>query len=509
MAVIVRVMLVILAACVAACAAACPPAAAQSLRIGLQEDPDLLDPAQGGTFVGRIVFAAMCDKLIDIDAGLTYRPQLAEAWSWSGDGKVLTLRLRSGVLFHDGTPLDGAAVKGNLDRYATAAYSRRKNEVKSIADVEVVDPTTVRIRLSEPDAPLLGVLADRAGMMLSPKAIAAHGQNIAGQPACAGPFRLVERIALQKITLQRFDKYWDGGRIHFDQVVFQPMPDTSVRTANLLAGGLDVVERLQPADRKWLDADRRVKVLASTALAYNTISINLNHGPRAAASVLAGDARVREAFELSLDRNALIQVVFDGQFVATNQPHAVDSPWYIKERPVPERNLTRARQLLAEAGALRPSFTLSVPNSPAESQVAEVIQSMAGEAGFDVKIEVLEANTLTDHTTKGNYEAALVIWSGRADPDGNISIWLACDGFLNWGKYCNRQLESHLAAARRTTDPALRLAEYAAAAGIYLDERPHIFLYNYRWLWGVAAKVEGFQPHPDGIIRLHDVRYKP
>src|SRR5215469_13589845 len=116
-----------IAAALVAVLAIALPAKSQSLRIGLQEDPDLLDPAQGGTFVGRIVFAALCDKLIDIDAGLTYRPQLAEAWSWSADGKVLTLKLRSGVLFHDGTPLDAAAVKANLDRYATAAYSRRKS----------------------------------------------------------------------------------------------------------------------------------------------------------------------------------------------------------------------------------------------------------------------------------------------------------------------------------------------------------------------------------------------
>jgi peptide/nickel transport system substrate-binding protein len=490
-------------------ALAVTPAVAQTLRIGLQEDPDRLDPAQGGTFVGRVVLAAICDKLIDIDEQLNYRPQLATQWAWSQDGKALTLKLRSGVVFHDGTQLDGEAVKANLDRYRTADYSRRKGEVKSIASVTVVDPLTVRIELSEPDAPLLSVLADRAGMMLSPKALAALGQNIANQPVCAGPFRFVERVAQQKIRLQRFDAYWDIHRIHIDQVVFQPMPDTTVRTANLLAGGLELVERLQPTDLLRLKADKRIRIVASTALAYNTISININHGPRASKSALSKDDRVREALELSLDRQALMRVVFDGEFIATNQPHAVDSPWYIKDRPVPGRNLTRARQLLAAAAAPHPSFTLSVPNSPVESHVAQVIQSMVGEAGFDMKIEVLEANTLTSNANQGDYEAALVIWSGRADPDGNISIWLACDGFLNWGKYCNPQLDAHLAAARRKIAPALRLADYAAAAEIYLDARAHIFLYNYRWFWGVAERVEGFAPHPDGIIRLQDVRLLP
>jgi len=483
-------------------------AGAQTLRIGLQEDPDRLDPAQGGTFVGRIVFAAVCDKLIDTDAKLAYVPQLATEWAWSADNKALTLKLRPGVLFHDGTAMDADAVKVNLDRYRSADYSRRKAEVKSIANIVVVDPLTVRLELSQPDAPLLSVLADRAGMMLSPKALAADGQNIANKPVCAGPFKFVERIAQQKIVFERFDQYWDRGRIHLQQVVFQPINDTTVRTANLLSGGLEMVERLQPTDLKQLKADKRVKLATSTALAYNTMSINLGNGAKAAGSALAKDPRIREALELSIDRQALMQVVFDGEFVATNQPHAVDSPWYIKALPVPARDVARAKKLLAEAGVPKPAFTLSVTNSPAESHIAQVIQSMVAEAGFDMKIEVLESNTLTGNTAKGEYEAAVVIWSGRADPDGNISIWLSCDGFINWGKYCNKDLDQALAAARAKTDPAARLADYTAAAKLYLNDRGHIFLYNYKWLWGLAEKIDGFAPHPDGIIRLQGVKVK-
>src|SRR5262249_22894320 len=148
----------------------------------------------------------------------------------------------------------------------------------------------------------------------------------------------LERVAQQKITLQRFESYWDAGRIHVEQVVFLPMPDTTVRTANLLAGGVEMVERLQPTDLRRLKEDKRIKVVASTALAYNTMSITLAHGPRALASPLAKDRRVREALELSLDREALMRVVFDGEFLATNQPHAVGTPWYIPGRPLPPRD---------------------------------------------------------------------------------------------------------------------------------------------------------------------------
>jgi peptide/nickel transport system substrate-binding protein len=479
---------------------------AQSMRIAIAEDPDALDPAQGATFVGRIVFASVCDKLVDTDAQLNYVPQLATAWEWSADGKALTMKLRPGVVFHDGTAFDSQAVKTNIERYKTADYSKRKGELKSVVNVAIIDPLTVRFELNAPDAPLLSILSDRSGMMVSPKAIADMGAGVASKPICAGPFKFVERVPQQKIVFERFDNYWDKANIHLQQVVYTPIADVTVRTTNVRAGSVDMAERLQPTDLKELKADKKVKVSTSTALAYNTMSINMANGPRAASSVLA-NPKVREALELSIDRDAIMQVVFDGQFPSTNQPQAVGSRWYIKDRPIPKRDVERAKKLIAEAGMTKPSFTLSVTQSPADQQIAQVIQSMAGDAGFNVKLEVLESNTLTSNTAKGLYEAAIVIWSGRVDPDGNISIWVACDGFVNWGKYCNKDVDAALQAGRSKTNTDERLKDYTAAAHIYLAERPQLFLFNYQWIWGLAAKVDGYVPNPDGIIRLKGVKF--
>jgi len=179
---------------------------AATLRIGLQEDPDALDPARGGTFIGRVVMAAFCDKLVDVDPKLGFRAQLATRWSWSADNRALTLELRDGVLFHDGEKLDAEAVKLNLDRYRTAPESQRKAELRPVQNVVVVDPRTVRIELSEPYAPLVGVLSDRAGMILSPKALPGLGAGTVEKPACSGPFRYVERVAQQRIVFDRFDQ---------------------------------------------------------------------------------------------------------------------------------------------------------------------------------------------------------------------------------------------------------------------------------------------------------------
>src|SRR5438270_13475623 len=137
---------------------AAPAPAAGVLRIGLQADPATLDPAQSAAFVDRVAMAAVCDKLIELDASLNYVPQLATAWVWSADALSLTLTLRAGVTFHDGEPLDADAVKFNIERSKTAPSSRRQSELKPIKAVIVVDPLTVRLELTEPYAPLMAQL---------------------------------------------------------------------------------------------------------------------------------------------------------------------------------------------------------------------------------------------------------------------------------------------------------------------------------------------------------------
>ena len=112
---------------------------------------------------------------------------------------------------------------------------------------------------------------------------------------------------------------------------------------------------------------------------------------------------------------------------------------------------------------------------------------------------------MTAQTGRGDYEAAIAIWSGRADPDANVSIWLQSDGFLNWGNYANPEFDALLDQARQRTDIAARQALYRQASAIYLAERPHLFLYHYWLFWGMSDKVAGFQPHPDGLIRLQGV----
>src|SRR6476620_2148824 len=153
------------------------PAFSQTLRIALRQDLDVLDPTLATTYVGRIVFAGLCDKLFDIDEKLQIVPQLATSYEWSADSKALTMKIRPGVTFHDGEKLDAAAVKYNIERHKTMQGSNRRGELAPVTTVDIVDPMTVRLNLSAPFAPLLAQLTDRAGMMVSPKAAKAEGDK--------------------------------------------------------------------------------------------------------------------------------------------------------------------------------------------------------------------------------------------------------------------------------------------------------------------------------------------
>src|SRR5438034_9216470 len=228
-----RLKSLLLSLCILLFAVVAADGYAQELRFGLAEDPDVLDPTLARTFVGRVVFAALCDKLFDIDEKLNIVPQLATGYEWSADRKALTIRLRKGVTFHDGEKLDAAAAKFNIERHKTMAGSNRRGELAPVTTVDVVDESTVRLNLSAPFSPLLAALADRSGMMVSPKAAQAEGDKFGAKPVCSGPFRFAERVAPDRIVLERYPNYWNKGEIHFGKVVYLPIVDSTVRLANL------------------------------------------------------------------------------------------------------------------------------------------------------------------------------------------------------------------------------------------------------------------------------------
>ncbi len=482
-------------------------ASAQTLRFGLAEDPDVLDPTLARTFVGRIVFAALCDKLFDIDEKLNIVPQLATAYEWSPDHKALTIKVRPGVTFHDGEKLDAAAVKYNIERHKTMTGSNRRGELAPVASVDVVDPMTVRLNLSAPFAPLLAALADRAGMMVSPKAAQAAGDKFGAHPVCSGPFRFVERVAQDRIVLERYPGYWDKGDIFLEKIVYLPIVDSTVRLANLKSGQLDFIERMSPSDVPALKTDPRFKISKITEIGYQGITLNVGKSDLAQKNPLGKDPRVREAFELALDRDGIVQVVMEGEAAVGNQWVAPTNPFYAKNVPIPKRDVARAKALLQEAGTPNPTVTLMTPTTSDAQKIAQVVQAMVKEAGFDVKIQSTEFATSLDLADKGQYEAYVLAWSGRADPDGNLYSFDACKQPLNYAGYCKPEVDELLNRSRTAGDPAERRKAYEQIAAIVLKDRPIIYLYHRHWLWAYTARLSGLRTVPDGLVRVQGLKF--
>src|SRR5947207_3277258 len=221
-----------------------------TLRIGLAEDPDILDPTLGRTYVGRIVFASFCDKLFDIDEKLNIVPQLALSHETSDDGREVFIKLRPGVKFHDGEPFNAEAAKFSLDRHLALPASFRKPELAQLDHVDVIDPLTVKLVLKTPFSPLIAQLTDRAGMMVSPKAAKEAGDKFGLNPVCAGPYKFVERVQQDRMVFEKFKDYWNKDNVSIDRIVFTPIVDATVRLASLKSGNLDMAQGLLATDIK-------------------------------------------------------------------------------------------------------------------------------------------------------------------------------------------------------------------------------------------------------------------
>jgi peptide/nickel transport system substrate-binding protein len=478
-----------------------------TLRIGLAEDPDILDPTMGRTYVGRIVFAAFCDKLFDIDEKLNIVPQLALSHETSADGKEMTIKLRPGVKFHDGEPFDAEAAKFSIERHMNFQGSFRKPELATVDRVDVVDPLTIKLVLKTPFSPLIAQLTDRAGMMVSPKAAKEAGDRFGLKPVCAGPYKFVERVQQDRIVGEKFADYWNKNNVFIDRVVYLPIVDATVRLANLKSGGLDLIERVLATDIKDVRADSRLKLSTALELGYFGITINIandkNKGP------LSQSEKVRQALDLSIDREAITQVVFNGEFVPGNQWVSPEHPYYQKAFPVQKRDIAKAKALLKEAAVALPvSVDFMVTKGAENEAVAQVIQSMAAEAGIDLKIRLIEFATSFKQAQAGEFQAFLIGWSGRIDPDGNSYVFMHTKAPQNDGGYSNPEADKAMEDARLITDPVQRKAIYEKLTKIVLNDEPLIYLYHRKLLIAHTTKLEGYKQMPDGLVRVIGLKLK-
>ena len=504
----------------AATTAAKPAATGQrggELVVSMFEDADKLDPTFGGTAGGRLVFTNFCEKLYDLNAAGDIVPQLAAALpEFSADGKSVTIKIRPNTKFNDGTALDAQAVKVSLDRHKSLQGSRRSAELASLSEVSAVDPTTVQLTLSAPNVALLATFADRAGMIMSPAQLTKLGENFSNEPVCVGPFQFKERVQGDRIVLERAPNYYDADKVMLDRVVFKFIADDNVRTANLRSGDVQVLDRLATTDVRAVEGDSATKVKKVTTYGYAALSVNLSNTsgvgkPQGEVdSPLAKDPRIREAFELSLDRNGINQVVFNGLQEPGCTAVPPFSPLAPKDVKCSARDVAKAKDLIAQAGVPTPiPVELTINANPVYQRLGELIQSMVRETGFNLAVKPLEGTTALDTITKGEFQMALTVWSGRIDPDGNLYNFQHTKGPDNYANASDPKLDELLDKARTESNVDARKKLYADAIALVQARRSSMYMYFQNVFTAWSSRVQGYDMYADGMPRLKAVSLTP
>ena len=482
-----------------------------TLRAALDGDPPTMDPHRSGSLVDRHVYQSLYDKLVDTDQNLKVVPMLATSWTIGPDGKTVTFKLRQDVKFHDGTPFGAEAVKYNFERMLDPKFpSVRRSEIGPILRVTAVDPSTVQIALERPFSPLLYVLTDRAGMMLSPAAAQKEGLNFSQHPVGTGPYRFVEQVVNDHITLERVPDHWQRGQAFLDRIIFRTIVDDNARVANLKSGDVEIISRVplpqvKPLAQEAAQPGARFMLMQFGSFRWDGIALNMTKPP-------LDNKLLRQALNATIDREAIANVVLQGAAYPAYSYFPNGTPAYDPAWKLPFRNVQLAKEKLQAAGQPAGfSFTMIAGGAQETQSVAQAVQAMAADAGIQVKIEIVEGGIFFDMVSHLRHQAGLLFWSGRPDPDFDIYPFVTQSGMggLNFSGYADPKVQALLDGARLLNDMAQRRRAYGEVTKILADDLPYLMLYFPREYKLLSTRVHGFTLVPDGLLRLRTVWLSP
>jgi peptide/nickel transport system substrate-binding protein len=470
-------------------------AAAQgTFRVAVGVEPDTLDPIQMTTTTVANLVDYVVETLTSIGQDGKIGPGLAESWTVSPDGTQYTLRLRKGVTFHDGTPLDAKAVKWNLDRLKDTSLRVPIRAPYPIKEVEAVDASTVRVTLSRPSAPFVSALSWTTAGIVSPAAADKQGneyKNIV-HPVGTGPYVFKERKKGESMTVTLYDRYW-GRKPHYDTVVFRIVPEAATRESLILAGQVDLIVLPPVADLPALGRNPAVKVLLAPSDRTIFISLNTTKPP-------LNDVRVRQALNYAVDKSALINSVLFGAADPMDAPMAPSLFGYCKVGAY-EFNQAKAKQLLSEAG-IKPGTKIAFMHPTGRYvQDKEASQAIAGflrEVGLEAEMSTMDWPSYiriinagpADKTTHylaylgwapaflDSSQQMLQFWSGYHPPAGLATTF-----------YKDPRVDELILAADRDSNPDKRRELYCEVAKKVWADAPWLFLYVQRYPIVHSAKV--------------------
>lgn len=470
------------------------PATGGTLVIGVTTDPDTLFPWKATQFQAVNVLQTLYGTLTEFDADLNVVPGLAESWTTSEDGLTLTLKLRSGVTFADGTAFDSADVKFSLEKImdeATAAVSRAT--LASVAGVEAPDANTVVLTLTAPDAGLLAGLAVINMAMLSSDDTE---EALNATPNGTGPFVLKERKPSQSLTLARNDAYW-GDPAKLDGVEFRVIPDESSIVAAMQSGNVQFSVFNDPLVAQVAEG-AGLTIADTPQLSYHVLQLNARVGELT-------DVNVRLAMQCAIDRQQVLDTAALGEGEVTGP---ITSPAYRSDpnaRPCPTRDLDKAAEYLAKAGkadGVTVKAIVSQGEYATSVNEAQNLKAQLADAKINLEIEVLESGAYVDRWIAADFEAAVALNGGRPDPDGSYARYFTTTGNFNKvAGFATPELDALFAEGRQTSDPAKRKEIYTTISNTLEDNAAWIWLFTSYNYTATTAGVTGFTPMSNNSLQ--------
>lgn len=462
--------------------------------LGVTSDPDTLFPWKATQFQAVNVLQNLYGTLTEFDEELNVVPGLAESWDVSEDGLTVTLNLREGVTFADGSTFDSEDVKFSLDAIkdeATAAVAA--SSLASVASVEVTDETTVTLILSAPDAALPANLAVVNMAMLSSDDTE---EALNATPNGTGPFILEDRTPSQSITLAKNDEYW-GDTALLETVEFRVIPDESSIVSAMQSGNVQLAVFDDPLVAQTAEA-ANVIVEATPQLSYHALQLNATRGDLT-------DVNVRLAMQCAIDRQQVLETAALGEGEVTGP---ITSPAYKSDpdaRPCAERDLDKAAEYLdaaGKSGGVTINTIVSQGEYATSVNEAQNLKAQLAEANITLELEVLESGAFVDRWIAADFDAAVALNGGRPDPDGMYSRYFTSTGNLNQvAGYSSPELDELFAEGRQSADPEERKAIYEQVSGHLEDNAAWIWLFTSYSYTATTSDVEGYTPMANGSLQ--------
>ncbi len=486
-------------------AAAIRPAAAQdrphsggTLTIGFDDSAKTLDPVFSVQFSERRVLYLIFNTLIAIDTDFSLRPELAKSWTIADDGKRYVFELQPGVKFHDGTPFDAEAVRFNLARRLDPAVAspQRSALLPVIDSMEVLGPLSIALNLKSPHPALLSDLADRAGFMVSPAAVAKYGQDFGRNPIGTGPFTLQNWTQGTSITLDRFAASWEASRIYLDRIVFRSVPNFVIGMQRLTVGEIDYIDGLTPDALRQLEGKDGIAIEQARIGRWFSLQWQVDKPP-------FDNPKLRQAVAYALDRNRINQITMEGKASISNGPTPPGLWWSTPDTVVYGYDPAKAKALLAESGvAPGTTLTLTTPSDPLSRRIDQLVAEQLGAIGLQVALQPVATSEFYARVVSRAINFVPENWTQRADPDGLFYILFHSKGFANTTGYNNPEVDRLLDLARQTLDMPTRAKLYGQVTDLVQRDLPYVSLFFSAEFAAYSKKLSGFVWMPDNIPRF-------